>query len=346
GLGRALETLGRSSEARSAFEHALGSAPEPVVAARLNRLIAASYTSEYRYDEADAAFERSEEGLEFLPPGPERAREWIDVQIARLTLLYWRQDVGRMDALINRARPLIERDGERRQQAEFLASEYLARIVRDRYRASVETVDVCRRFLAAREELGDPVDIARAHFNFGFVHMTRGDLAAAQTELEQALATAGRTGDATLRTRSLSYLAQLHRRRHVAEAAEIFAEQALTAASELHMPEYVGAARATLGWVAWRAGDDARAKLEANAALAAYSASAFAAHPWEWTARLPLLAIALGEGRRADAIAHAQAILDERQQALPARLELALREAADGRDLGSVVEVAVAHGFL
>jgi tetratricopeptide (TPR) repeat protein len=346
GLGRSLQTLGRRAEARSAFDEALSLAPEPGIAARLNRLIAGSYTSEYRYDEAEAAFDRAEQALELLPPGAERTREWIDVQIARLTLLYWRQDADRMAALIERARPTIERDGERRQQAEFLASQYMAGIARERFRASACTLDLGRRFLALREELGDPVDIARARFNVGFIHVSRGELVEAQSELEQALATAERTGDATLRSRSLTYLAQVHRRKRDVGRAASLAEHALAAATELGMPEYVGAARATLGWVAWMENDPARAKAEAEAALEAFAGSTFASYPWDWTARFPLLAIALDDGRIAEAVAHARAIIDVRQQALPDGLERALRDAVEERELRSALELAVAEGLL
>jgi len=346
GLGRALQTLGRRHEARAVFEEALATAPDGVAAAGLNRLSAGSFTSEYRYDDADAAFDRAERALEPLEPTEERSHEWIDIQIARLTLLYWRQNGDRMDALIARARPLVEQDGEPRQRAEFLASEYLARILRERWRASDETLAVCRRFLAAREQLADPLDIARARFNVGFVHLTRGDLTEAQSLLEEALATAEQTGDATLLARSLTYLAQLHRRRHDLAAAETFADRALVAAGELAMPEYVGAARGTLAWVAWRRGDTSRATAEADAALEAFAVSAFAAYPWEWTARLPLLAIALVEGRIDDAVAHGHALVDERRQTLGDELESALRGAADERDLHRVVELALEQGFL
>jgi tetratricopeptide (TPR) repeat protein len=237
GLGRALHVVGRRSDARLEFEQALAQTPDRLAAARLNRLIAGSFTSEYRFADAHEAFDRAEQALDLVADTEERWREWIDIQIAQLTLLYWQQDVERMETLIERARPVIERVGERRQQAEFLASEYLARLARDRYRASDETLAVSRRFLAARQELGDPLDIARAHFNVGFVYLTRGDLDEAQPELEQALATAERTGDATLRSRSLTYLALLHRRRRDVEAARAFAEHALDAATDLQMSE-------------------------------------------------------------------------------------------------------------
>jgi eukaryotic-like serine/threonine-protein kinase len=250
-----------------------------------------------------------------------------------------------MDALFERAQPVVTRHGAPRQRAEFLSCEYLTRILRERYRASDRTLATSRRFLAAREELGDPVDIARAHFNVGFVLLSRGDLAEAQSELEHALATAERTGDATLRSRSLTYLAMLHRRRRDVRTAEAFAERARATAAELHMPEYVALAHATLGWVAWMDGEPDRARSETDAALESIAASAFAI-PYQWTVRLPLLAIALDQRRIADAVAQAQAIVGDGQQALTDKLENALRDAADARSLAAAVELAVAEGYL
>jgi DNA-binding SARP family transcriptional activator/Tfp pilus assembly protein PilF len=340
GVGRALHVLGRAAEGRAAFERALEGTPEPLVAARLNRRLGTSLTSEHRFDDAETAFDRAAEALAALPEAAERWREWIDVQIAHLTLLYWRQEPERMDALLERAAPVIERWGEPRQRAELLASRYLARLFRERYHASDQTLLVVQEFLAARQALGDPVDIARAHFNVGFVHMTRGDVAQAQPELELALATAERTGDATLLARSVTYLALLHRRRREVGLARTYAEQALAVANALAMTEYVAMARATLAWAAWVELRRDEAESEARAAVEAFAAAPFASYPWEWTARMVLLALAVERGRVDDARVQARAMLDLRQQPLPRDLARALSRP------GSLVRaVELAHAY-
>jgi hypothetical protein len=83
-------------------------------------------------------------------------------------------------------------------------------------------------------------------------------------------------------------------------------------------------ARANLAWVAWREQDLEETEAQGNAALAAYADSAFGVFPWEWTARFPLLALALARGRDAEARDHARAMVAETQQPLGDRLEAAL----------------------
>jgi hypothetical protein len=118
------------------------------------------------------------------------------------------------------------------------------------------------------------------------------------------------------------------------------------------MPEYVGLARATLAWVGWIEGDAERCAAEARAALDAYAASAFAVFPWEWTARLPLLAVALEDGRIDDGKEQARAMLDPQQQPLATDVETAMREAVGARPslaeqrLRRSIELAVAAGLL
>src|SRR5439155_19898035 len=292
-LGQSLQAVGRKVEARAAFERALATA-EPgdgIGRARLLRLLAGTLTSEYLYGDADAAYDRAEVAVAPLDDD-DRRREWIQIQIDRLTLLYWRQDAARMNAVIERARPLVEQVGTASQQAEFLASQYLVRLSGERFRASDETVEISRRFLEARKALGDRVDIARARFNLGYVVLTRGEADDALEHLHAALTVAERTGSAILRARCLAYIAIAHRRGGDVDASRKTAEEGLAVATELGMPEYLALARANLGWAAWREGDREAAAADEAEALALFGRSA-SRYPFEWLARFPLLALAL-----------------------------------------------------
>ena len=100
----------------------------------------------------------------------------------------------------------------------------------------------------------------------------------------------------------------MHRGRRDLSETKRLAEEALEAVTEMRMPEYVGMARANLAWVAWREQDLGETETQGTAALAAYADSVFGVFPWEWTARFPLLAVALARGRAAEARAHSRAM--------------------------------------
>ena len=325
-LGMALQITGRRADARLTFERALAltSPDDAVRVSRLYRLLAGTFTSEYSFADATSAYDRAQSALEPMAEDEERWREWSQAHIDRLTLLYWQQDPEEMQRVIEAVEPIVEHWGTAAQGAELLASHFLARMIRERYVGSDETLELIRRFLSAREALGDPVDISRARFNVGFVLVGRGELEDARAELESALQTADRTGDAILRCRCLAYLSTVHRRRRDVRETKRAAEEALEAATEMRMPEYVGMARANLAWVAWREQDLDETEVQGNAALAGYADSVFGFFPWEWTARFPLLALALSRGRVAEAREHAQAMVAETQQPLGGPLEAAL----------------------
>jgi DNA-binding SARP family transcriptional activator len=325
-LGKALQITGRRADARATFERALAltSQDDAVRLSRLYRLLAGTLMSEYSFADATSAYERAQSALEPIAEDEGRWREWIQVQIDRLTLLYWQQDPQEMQLVIEEVEPIVERWGTAAQGAEFLASHFLARLLEERYVGSDETLGLSRRFLSAREALGDPGDIARARFNLGFVLVGRGELEDARAEIESALETADRTGNAILRCRCLTYLSTVHRRRSDVSETKRMAQEALDAATEMRMPEYIGMARANLAWVAWREQDLEGTEAQGNAALAAYADSVFGVFPWEWTARFPLLALALARGRVAEARDHARAMVAETQQPLGDPLEMAL----------------------
>jgi hypothetical protein len=111
------------------------------------------------------------------------------------------------------------------------------------------------------------------------------------------------------------------------------------------MPEYVGMARANLAWVAWSEHDLAETEAHGNAALEAYADSVFGVFPWEWTARFPLLALALARGQVAEAREHAQAMVADTQQPLGGPLQTAL-SGRGRKSLEQAVALAEAAGRL
>jgi len=173
-----------------------------------------------------------------------------------------------------------------------------------------------------------------------------GDAAEAEAQLRSALASTDRTGDPVLRMRSLTYLCYLHRSLGDPDAVRSYVPAALRLAAALGMPEYVAAAHGHLAWLALRNGDMSSCEHEALAALAAWRSGQ--TYPFQWVARLPLLAVRVREGMVAAALDEAAAMLEPRQQRLPDAVDAALVAAVEaGRrqdDAAAAARLAEAGG--
>jgi hypothetical protein len=113
--------------------------------------------------------------------------------------------------------------------------------------------------------------------------------------------------------------------------------------------------RGNLAWLAWREGDLAEAEKQARTALELWDRSAFD-YAFHWTARFPLLVMAVEKDALDEALDHARALLHPQQQRLPEPLEAALEAAiqageeqgagAAGGHLERVIQVAKETGYL
>jgi hypothetical protein len=153
----------------------------------------------------------------------------------------------------------------------------------------------------------------------------------------------------------LNWLAMLWRRRGQVQQARHYASRALKTARAVQHPEQVGLSQGHLSWVAWREGKQAEAEELGQAALRAWQRTQWV-YAFYWTARFPLLAMALEGDRIPEALDHARAMLDPMQQRLPADLEAALEKACQMGDGGQpeairtqlrrTVELAQVLGYL
>ena len=147
----------------------------------------------------------------------------------------------------------------------------------------------------------------------------------------------------------------LYRERGQVAEAEANAARALEAATAARMLEQVAMTQANRAWIAWRKGDLAEAEAQGQAALDSWRRGQFV-HAFHWTARWPLLAVALAQERVAEALDHARAMLDPQQQQLPEALEAALEQALQTGEAGKkeaarphlqrAVELAQETGYL
>lgn len=349
GLGDVLALVGRSDEARAAFESAITRASEHarVARARLHRKVAESHEAQHRHDdtlracdEAERALGSPEEDGGSLPD--EAWEERIQIQTQRIGVFYWRGEVESIRRIIDSVSPWIHRVGSAAHRAGYFHLLTMMGARRERFAVSDETVGYARSAFLAASGLSDRAARAEEQFTLGFVLLFRGELGEASALLRGALGESEALGGALLRVRSLTYLAIAARRRADVEDCRKYATPALAASQDLRAADYAGAAEANLAWVHLRSGDPTSAEVAARSALDRWRALGHP-YPFEWLARLPLLGLAAARLDHGESAAHARAVLAPSQMRWPAPTELCLERIAagdstekDGLEVGSL----------
>jgi DNA-binding SARP family transcriptional activator len=333
-LGDLLHFTAHYEAAQAAYEAALRALsargePLPVTGCRLWRKAGSACLAQHHYEEALHSFDRAQGclGEKTEAHGVSWWREWIELQRERKYVYYWLNRSADIANILAESQPVLVQYGTPEQRARFFDPSLFLR--RDRFAVSEEVLAHTRQWFAANLDTGNPDHIPSLHFMMGFVLLWYGALGEAEAEMRAALAMTVETGDVNLRARCLTYLAVLCRKQErVAEVAELAAES-VSAAEEAGMHEYVATARANQAWLAWRAGDYRRAEVHGRDALALWKRlpAGHASCAFQWTALLPLLALALPNGRLDEAVAWAQALLDPAQQRLPGELAARLQQA-------------------
>jgi hypothetical protein len=341
------------------YRAALGeiTAHDPLLKSRLHRKAGRCRQIQRQYEAAAKAYDAAEAAL-----GPtatvERHREWLSLQAARLSLLYWHGPVTAMTELLEATGPVLERYGTRDQRANFFVAQGRVRLRRDRFVVSDETLEWMKRAVAANRRAGAPprLELAggpvEAEFQLGFCYLWRGELARADELMRSALASAERTGDVTLQARCMTYLTlALRKRGEAVEETRASALRSLKVAERAKMLEYVAMAKANLAWVAWRQGDLSQAERSAEAALIQWADIPVFRHQYafSWAAVWPLIGLTLARGQTARSVEHAAVLVDPALQPPPAELGVligeALREKARGSLDGAVARLKRAAGM-
>jgi tetratricopeptide (TPR) repeat protein len=325
GLGDIVALQGLHEDARERFERALEHRRgDAVGCARLWRKIGLTWTSQYRYDEARRAFEAAEAALGSAgtAAGEDWWREWIDIRLERSIMHYWQLDwreCGRVLASLEHA---VDQHASALQRGRYFRALADKDFAERGCTVSAQRLEYSRAALAAVEASGSLPAVAVARFGLGFSYLWHGDLDQAVEQLEAALSMSESMGNLVLRVRCLTYLAFVHRKRGDAAATQHYAMEGCAAARALTMPEYVGAARGQLAWLAWRRERYGVSRREGRAALRSWATGQ--RYPLQWCARLPLIAVSLTQDRLSEAVANAVALLDPFQQRLPDDLTEAL----------------------
>ena len=347
GLGDVLMLAGEPEQARAAFAQAEELVPkrDRVHRARLLRKQGWSLSMlQHRSEESAAAFTAAETALGSRPSGKAWWEERCEIACSWLNLLYFTAPLELLLDRLTADGPMVKRHGTAWQRAYLLLFMGTSSMRRERYAGSEQSVEYVRAALAASRDSGNIRGAAMQQFALGFALLWASRLDEAELELAAALTESERIGETALRTRCLTYLTILWRKRGDVVEARRFAELALEAARTAHMEDCVAQAYANLAWIAWREGDHCRAEELACDAWSDWDTT----HPrhthrmWAWSPVFPLLGLALRAGRDEEARALAEVLVDPTRQALPAELEEALRA---GR-LTDAATMAVGYGYL
>jgi class 3 adenylate cyclase/tetratricopeptide (TPR) repeat protein len=326
-MGDVLALARSQPEATAALTEALQRVPasDRVRRARLHRKI--GLVRQHERELALKAFDDAEQALGALPEKGAARSEWVDIQIGRLFVHYWKGETAAMNQLLARLEPHIG-GATPHQRAEYF-DHLVLRDLRDlRYDASDATVAHARDYVSAARQTSDLATLASAQFLLAFVLLHVSRLDEALRIMQEGLQTARRSGHRAIELRCMTYLCTIFRRQHQLEATRKRALDSHALAAKEAMYEYVGMAAANLAWVAWRERRIAEVEDLAREALACWQRSPVA-YPFQWAGILPLIAALRAGGRLPEAIDLCARLVDPSQQRLPGPLtEAASRIAA------------------
>ena len=311
--GSILALDGKYQQALPYFERALAQpfAQSGIWRSKVYRKISDAWVPQYNLpDRSYLARDQAEQALGVVPPDGTvmEQQEWLQIQLDRIQLDYWRNFPDRMEALIQKIEGLVASIGQVGQQNTFLSLRYQARMRRERFRFSMETVQIVRQRLEQAEKLDDPFNLAVAQFQYGFALLWHGDLLSARDWMERSNESLARMGARLPQLRCLAYLTVISRKLHEPEKLRNEIPPLLELAGAINESNYIGIGLANKGWLAWQDGDAVQAEQfckEATAVLMNVAAAVYHALA-DWV----LLAIALDQEDFGKSEAAARALMD------------------------------------
>lgn len=323
--------LGEQEKARSAYQGALRRVPPDDVlwSSRLHRKTAKAWIVSREHEKGEQAYQEAEVVLQSrVSSATEWEQEWLQLQLDRMWLHYWRGEVAAIAALAERIGPLVEAHATPLQRGNFFQGLTLMALRRDRYTAGEETLANAQVSLAAIEESQVIPEISHARFVLGFSYLWAGQFDSAEKWIGDALKLTEKTGDIVLQSRCLTYLTIIQRRRGEVDAVRRYAEQSLGCAAAARMVEYIGMAKGNFAWLHLRQGDIARAYEEGRDGMEKLSQTP-QGHILLWVALWPLIGVAIAREQIGEAINYVEKLLVPPQMAIPAALETELRAASE-----------------
>ena len=349
-MGNVFHLTGRHDEARQAYQSALAciNPSDRIRQARLYRKIASTMEAPESLEEAQRNFTMAEHILGRISAenGPEWWHEWMQVHLDQLLPFYLLARVPEMTAIIGQAQPFVEKYATAAQRANFFIYVALRNLRRDRHLVLEETLSACQTAFMASLETENADEIASTQFWLGGCYLLKGDLEAAEVQLQAALHIGEQIGDVMLQVRCLSFLVMTLRRRGQVELVQQLSERAFPLATSSQFVGYLPHIYAGLGWVAWRKGDLKETRKQSQAALDL--GQPLLLFPFQWTALFPLLGVAFVELQYAEAVTYVRLLLSPTQQRLPDVLTSIFEQAVEAwdadhpEDASSLLQEAVA----
>jgi DNA-binding SARP family transcriptional activator len=334
--GDVLFMIGRYAEARLAFQNALShsSTADAMVSAGLHCKLGNCWRELHLHSEALDEYHAAELELG-SEQGPEAWQARIEIDFERCSLYYWREDIQKMNDIVERLHLLVEKYATTSQRTRFYQIRGYPRLRLERFIATDEIVDAARQYLTLLQAAGDSIWLQAAHFHLGFALLWHHDLDEAEKEMLTAWELARARDDVSLQGRCLTYLTVIGRWRGDIEQTRAYAELSLQFATSAHMVDYIGAAHGNLAWLAWRGHDLQQTLAEGQLAQAAWQQLTYS-YMFQWIGLMPLIAAALQAGELEQALADAAQLMEHTQQRLPSAIEqlfASALEAANGGNL-------------
>ena len=314
---------GRYTEAEDVVRATLGFDLGPLMASLFHDTLGVVLRVLGRPREALESYRTAEEILDGMTVRDEQWwGRWIGLTMNQAHFFYMENEPSKLELILEELEPAVALHGTHAQRMDLLHVRQQHRYRRERYALTDETEELAREIYALEP------DADAADFILGFCLLWRGKLEEAERCFERGLQIARAKGIALIETRCLVY--SLVARRRAGDVAGARARCAeLEALTELH--GYYGLLSANAAWLAFRDGDLDRAIRHGEEALAAWRAEGRTGYGvFEWTARFPLLGVAVARDDVAAATAHARGMLEQTQQPLPDEIAVALRRALDG----------------
>jgi tetratricopeptide (TPR) repeat protein len=334
---------GRYGEAEEVARRVLGLGLGPLEAAFFHDCLGVVERLLGRPTEALDSYRAAERELEGVAErDPSWWRRWIELKLDKAHFFYFENDLEAQQRVLEELEPAVAIHGSAGHRLDLLHARMQYRYRVERYALSEETEALARGVY----ELDKANGVVWSDFTLGFCLLWRGKLDEAESHLAAGLDAGRKAGIALLETRCLVYGLLVMRRQDRPESArERLAE--LEALGELH--GYEGLVSACAAWLAYRDGDAELVARRADLALREWGSEGRLGYGvFQWTARFPLLGVAVDRGDAGGALDQARAMLDARQQPLPAQITRALEVAvASGRieDFRSALDIAMPLGY-
>ena len=315
---------GRYTEVEAVVRMTLAVDLEPLMASLFHDQLGVALRVLGRPREALESYRAAEGLLDAMTVRDEMWWErWIGLKTNQAHFFYMENELQALEQVVEELEPAVALHGTRAQRLDLLHIRQQHRYRRERYALSAKTEELAREIHALEP------DFVAADFTLGFCLLWRGKLDEAEECFARGVKSARAEGVALVETRCLVY--SLVARRKAGDVTGARARRyEIDALDELH--GYSGLVSANSAWLAYRDGNFDLAVRLGEEALAAWRSEGRTGYGvFEWTARFPLLGVAVASSDLDAATTHARAMLDPTQQPLPEELAAALEHAvADG----------------